>query len=225
MIPKIWITRSEPGAFKSAKAWERAGFDTYIAPLVRVSPPPIMPDIIADHSVLLITSQNALRAIGELTDRRDWIVLTVGDRSAALARDMGFESVESASGNADDLVRLVNTTYTVDDDRNFIYASGSDIRLDIAKVLERQGYRVRRSVFYDNRPVDVMPEIDLSDVTHAALYSAMAARIFTRLVVGKGLSTISISKAVDQVLGERRDALRLIASRPEESAMIKALSS
>jgi len=225
MTLKVWITRSEPGASKSAKAWERAGFDTLIAPLVRISLPAIMPDIIADQAILLITSQNALRAIGELTDRRDWSVITVGDRSAAMAHDMGFKTVKSASGNADDLVGLVSRTYDVDDGQNFIYASGSDIRLDVAKVLTDRGYKARRTVFYENRPVDAKAEIDLSNVTHAALYSAMAARTFKRLGLENCLSTISISEAVDQVLGERPKALRLVASRPEESAMIKALSS
>lgn len=222
----VWITRSEPGAVKSRTIWERAGFDCYMKPVIAVSIAPHMPKPLPDRAVLLITSQNALRILGILTDRRDWPVMTVGDASAAMARKMGFEDVLSAKGNGQDLLEMVQKVYEPGSQKVFVYASGANIRLNLATALREKGYKARRDVYYRN---EVVQNIDLSDapeLSHIALYSPMAARR-VRPFAGrfKKAQTISISAQADQELQERFKGRRIVSKRPMEAAMIFAVSS
>lgn len=217
----VWITRAQAGANKSRVAWERAGFECYIKPVIEVSIAAEMPKPLPDRAVVLITSQNALRILEQLTDRRDWPVMTVGDASAAWARKMGFEDVLSAKGNAQDLLELIQKVYEPNASRVFVYASGANIRLNLAKELREKGYKSRRDIYYRNVK---MENIDLSDapaLTHIALYSPMAAK-FVRRYAGRfnKARTISISPQTDQALRQRFKDRRLIAKRPMEAAMI-----
>lgn len=223
---RIWITRAEPAAAKSAKNWQSAGFETICAPLIEIAPPKIMPQSLDKNAVLLITSKNALHMLGRLTDRRDWPVMTVGDASADLARDMGFADVISAGGTGKDLIALVKNTYKPGQNIQFTYVSAETCRVQIAKRLVADGYMARRDVYYCNRPVMKFPEIDTSALTHIALYSPMAARkLSTHLAQLEHITIISMSSEVDKALGAANLAVRCVASRPEESAMIRALSS
>ncbi len=220
----VWITRSEPGASHCQKTWEAAGFRCFVRPLIDISVPAKMPRPIADRGVLLITSQNALRTLKILTDRRDWPVMAVGDASANLARRMGFEDVMSAKGNANDLLELVQKIYDPSSPHQFVYASGSDVRLDLAKALRDKGYKARRDVYYRNV---MKPAVDISgapNLTHIALYSPMAAKA-ARRYAGRlnNAKTISISAQTDEALGERFKNRRLIANRPNEAQMIAAV--
>lgn len=220
----IWITRAQPGAEKSAQAWRKAGFDPVIAPLVQIAPPKNMPALPLRNAIFLVTSANALRGLEALTDYRGWSILAVGDASASLARKMGFSDVSSAKGNAQALISMVQKTYRPGGNEHFIYASGSDIRTDIAEKLTSAGYQARRDIYYQNTPVasDVQPEFN--SITHLALYSAMAAKTVQRYLGRLSLQkTISISPSVDAELTKIPKYKRLIAGYPTEQSMISAL--
>ncbi len=221
---RVWITRAAPGVARSKAAWERAGFDCFIQPLVSIAIAREMPEPLPDDAVLLITSQNSLRILGQLTDRRDWPVMTVGNASAKLARQMGFDDVLSAEGNAQDLLALVQKIYDPNTQKAFVYASGSFARLDIARNLANRGYKTRRDIYYQN---EIIAPVDLSqagDITHIALYSPMAAHAVRRYAgVFKQARTISISAQADKMLDGRYINRRIVADRPNEARMIAAV--
>lgn len=222
----VWITRSENGSAQSRAAWDAAGFSCVIKPVVDISIATVMPKPLPDNATILITSQNALRILAALTDRRDWPVMTVGDASARLARKIGFEDVLSAKGNAQDLFAMVQKVYKPATPRVFVYASGSQIRLNLAKALRDKGFKARRDIYYNNEmspPVDVKT---VANVTHIALYSPMAAKAVRRYAgqLNK-VKTISISPETDEALQTRYKNRRLVANRPSERAMIAAVLS
>ena len=221
----VWITRSLPDARKSELAWQAAGFETYVNPLVLIGVPEKMPEPLEDRDVLLITSKNALRTLEILTDRRDWPVMTVGDASAHYARDMGFKDVLSARGNAKDLLALSKKLYNPGNPRTFVYASAHHVSLDLAEQLRASGYKARRDIYYHNDVRRHALIMDAPPLTHIAVYSPMAARA-VRKYAGRvnGAKTISISANADKALGERYQNRRMIAKRSNEKAMIDALS-
>ncbi len=223
---RVWITRAAPGVARSKAAWEQAGFECFIQPLISIGIAREMPDPLSDDVILLITSQNALRVLGQLTDRRDWPVMAVGDASANLARRMGFDDVLSAKGNGQDLVALVQKIYDPGSNKEFVYASGSFARLNIARILANRGYKTRRDIYYQN---EIIAPVDLSqagDVTHIALYSPMAAHAVRRYAgVLNRARTIAISPNADKMLEGRFINRRIIADRPNEARMIAAVLS
>ena len=106
--PRVWITRTTPGADRTAQAVRALGFDPVVAPLLEVRPLARTGDYLSldDVAALAFTSVNGL-IFADLTPRRDWPVFAVGHRTAQAARDRGFTDVRSAGGDAEDLAALI----------------------------------------------------------------------------------------------------------------------
>ena len=104
---RIWITRAEPGASRTAARLRDMGFEPIIAPLLAIEnlTPPV-PDL-ASVAALAFTSLNGVAAFAALTRERDRPVFAVGDATAQAARDAGFADVRSASGDLHALARLI----------------------------------------------------------------------------------------------------------------------
>jgi hypothetical protein len=105
--PRVWITRAQPGASRTAARLRDMGFTPLIQPLLAVetlSPP--VPDL-DRFAALAFTSRNGVAAFAALTSRRDRPVFAVGDATAQAAREAGFVAVRSASGDLTALARRI----------------------------------------------------------------------------------------------------------------------
>jgi len=105
--PRVWITRAEPGASRTAARLRDLGLEPVIQPLLTVevlSPP--LPDL-DRFAALAFTSRNGVAAFAALTLRRDRPVFAVGDATAQAAREAGFAAVRSAGGDLNALARLI----------------------------------------------------------------------------------------------------------------------
>ncbi len=105
--PRVWITRAEPGAARTAARLRDMGFEPIAAPLLAIKhlTPPV-PDL-ASFAALALTSINGVVAFAALTSRRDLPVFAVGDATAQAAHDAGFADVRSAAGDLHALARLI----------------------------------------------------------------------------------------------------------------------
>ena len=104
---RIWLTRAEPGASRTAARLRDMGFEPIIVPLLAIEnlTPPV-PEL-APLAALAFTSINGVAAFAALTPRRDRPVFAVGDATAQAAHDAGFADVRSASGDLHALARLI----------------------------------------------------------------------------------------------------------------------
>ena len=112
-IRRVWVTRAEPGAARTADRLTALGFTPIVAPLLTLAPLPNAldaapePDAVA---ILALTSPNGVEAFAPLIPRfRDHPVFAVGDATAEAARAAGFTDVRSASGDIHALARLIAT--------------------------------------------------------------------------------------------------------------------
>lgn len=104
---RVWITRAEPGAARTADRLREQGVEPLIRPLLAVEfLPADLPDI-DGFAALAFTSRNGVAAFAALSSRRDRPVFAVGDATARAAREIGFTEVESADGDLIALARLV----------------------------------------------------------------------------------------------------------------------
>lgn len=104
---RVWITRAEPGAARTADRLREQGFEPLIRPLLAVQILPAdLPDI-DGFAALAFTSRNGVAAFAALSSRRDRPVFAVGDATARAAREIGFTEVQSADGDLIALARLV----------------------------------------------------------------------------------------------------------------------
>jgi len=110
-IRRVWVTRAEPGAARTADRLTALGFEPVVVPLLTLAPLPGAlnaapePDAVA---VLALTSPNGVEAFAPLIPRfRDHPVFAVGDATAEAARAAGFADVRSAAGDIHALARLI----------------------------------------------------------------------------------------------------------------------
>lgn len=108
--PRVWITRAEPGAARTAARLQALGLEPVVRPLLAIET--LAPDLPAldDFAALAFTSVNGVAAFAALTPRRDRPVFAVGDATANAARAAGFERVDSADGDLAALARRIATS-------------------------------------------------------------------------------------------------------------------
>lgn len=110
-IRRVWVTRAEPGAARTADRLTALGFTPITAPLLTLAPLPGALDAApapAAVAALALTSPNGVGAFAPLIPHfRRHPVFAVGDATAEAARAAGFADVRSASGDIHALARLI----------------------------------------------------------------------------------------------------------------------
>ena len=103
---KVWVTRTEPGASRTARRLKALGHEPLVEPVLEVHPLPAAIDL-GGVGALAFTSGNGLHAFAKLNPDRGLPVFTVGEATAKAAREAGFGSVMSAGGDVQALAMLI----------------------------------------------------------------------------------------------------------------------
>jgi uroporphyrinogen-III synthase len=229
---KLLVTRPAPDAGPLADLLVAAGHTVQLEPLLTIRFRDAAALELDGVTGLLFTSANGVRAFAALTDRRDIAAFAVGDRTAALAREQGFDRVESADGDVPALATLV-TGHRKPEDGVLLHVAGSEVAGDLAGQLEAAGFTVRRAVLYDAEPVT-----ELSAATRAVLangtldgvllFSPRTARQFASLMRQSGLRADGLvawclSPAVAEALGDLPRADTRIAAEPTQAALLSLI--
>lgn len=223
------VTRPRPEAATLAALLAERGIDAVIEPMIdivdRAAPPPDLGGVRA----ILCTSANGVRALARAHGERGVPVFAVGDATARAARAAGFDRVESAGGDVEDLAHLTTARLRPTEGR-LLHVAGSEVAGDLAGRLGAAGFVVDRAVLYEARAATTLtPEtadlIDRGEIGLALFFSPRSATIFARLAapVAAGLSTaaaISISTAADTALDDLPFRERLIAATPTQAALL-----
>jgi uroporphyrinogen-III synthase len=173
----ILITRPEPGASATAARLQTLGHNPILLPCLTITPRPAkLPETPA---ALIITSLQAIPALPAAYATLP--VFCVGDATAARLREAGFQTVHSASGDAEDLSRLIIAHHLPG---THLLAVGERHGQRLASQLRQAGLKNSRRAVYTASPVRTLPGHTATALAtaHAALfYSAETARAFTRL--------------------------------------------
>jgi uroporphyrinogen-III synthase len=230
---RVLVTRPEPDAERTAQKLRDRGCDVLLAPLLRVE--------LLDHADLgagpwgavAMTSANAARALERHPRRSELVALpafTVGRRTAAAARAVGFQAVASANGNEQALVRLISAEHR--DGTMVLYLAGEDRAGDLAADLAPADIQVKTVAVYRAAAATELPATATAALTGGEIgcvlhFSRRSARVYldcarTSGVLDRALTPFHycLSPAVAEPLfaaGAKRIA---VASRPEESALI-----
>lgn len=176
---RFLVTRPEPGASATAARLVALGHEPVLAPCLEILP---LPARLPPHpAAIILTSAQAIPALPAA-----WAELPafcVGDATAARLREAGFNRVESASGDARDLLRLVTMRRLPG---LHVLAVGERHGLALAQQLRAAGLLVARRKVYAARPLRALPEpvraaLAAQTIPAALFYSAESARAFARL--------------------------------------------
>jgi uroporphyrinogen-III synthase len=220
---RLLVTRPEPDASETAARLRALDIEAVVDPLLlfRTLTTTLPP---ADgFAALAITSANALRALsdrGEIPRFQTLPVYTVGNRSAALARELGFAQVVSADGNIDDLIALLADAGV---DGPVLYPTARQQAGDLAKALAPHGVMVITSAVYEMIPATEL-SADISAVDGALFYSRRTAETFTRLAPNETdrarPGMLCLSEAVAAPLIAAHFVRVSLADHPSEEAMM-----
>ena len=111
---------------------------------------PIAVDLSGKWGAVIITSANAPEAIADnpaAAVLHKLKLFAVGDRSAEAARTAGFSDVESADGDARDLVNLIVERH-VGVSSPLLYLAGEDRAADVVAELAAHGIKAEMRVVY-----------------------------------------------------------------------------
>lgn len=226
----VLLTRPEADNAEISAVLEAEGIATIAWPLMRI-------ETVAEHVVLpmgcrgiVATSGNGVRSFAALSPERDLPVLAVGDRTASLARDLGFADAESAAGTVEDLARLAAERGL----SPLYHPTGAVRRGDLAALLAPHGIDVTVQTLYRMRASGApSPAVDDAlregKVTVATLWSPENANLFQAFVKDSPAwrlgctAAIAISPAAAEPLDRSRFAAVRPAARPDRTAMIEAV--
>ncbi|MBC8158306.1 MAG: uroporphyrinogen-III synthase [Alphaproteobacteria bacterium] len=231
---RLIITRPHEDAEPLASALATLGIETAIEPLLSIeitnSPEPDLSDVQA----LLLTSANGVRAFAQISRVRNVPVFAVGDASARAAVDAGFERVESASGNVDDLAELIGQKLKPESGA-LLHIAGSKVAGDLAGYLGEGGYDYRRLQLYHAAKATALTTecvnaIKNRTVDGVVMYSPRTAENFVDLLRHAGVADCSahltafcLSAAVAAKLEALAWSRVIVAETPDQAALIKSV--
>jgi uroporphyrinogen-III synthase len=234
MKPLVLITRPEPEAHATAARVAALGYRTLIEPLVEIVPSAGPPLDFGGIQAVLVTSANGARALAQSTPGRDQWLFAVGDATANCLRGLGFNQVESAGGNADDLAALVQRRCDPKQGP-LLQVRGDVVGSDPSVPLSKAGFSVRSAVLYETRtPCAFSPSLERTmrdnDLAYGLFFSARTSRTFVRLALAAGVASacerseaFCLSPAVAvAAAGVPWRAVR-VAVRPDHSALLDLL--
>ena len=230
------ITRPKEDSTAIAERLEELGIEPVIEPLMTVEPVADAKLDLEGVQAILLTSRNGVRALTDVTERRDIVVYAVGDSTAELARENGFKSVESASGDNESLAELVRQRLKPGDGA-LLHAAGAAVAGDLAGTLTGDGFDVRRQELYAARPAAALSVATCGMLSDDAIdlvlfFSPRTAQTFVDLINQAGLAdacadmtAVCLSEAVARAVGALAWREVHTAGRPDLRSMIEVAAS
>ena len=237
----VLVTRPHPDDEATASALRARGFEVLRAPMLRFEPVPFHDDADARYGAIIVTSANALRAIGpKLADSRllKLPLFAVGEHTAAAGRDAGFAQVITAGGDAGalrDLVLGAVKSKQLKKASTLLYLAGADLARDLAGELGEKGFTVVTHTTYRMAPASSLPreicDAFVANQVEAVLhYSRRSARAFLEAARSGGveisalaLPQCCISNAVAAILRDAGAPQVISAASADENALFEAL--
>ncbi|MSP43167.1 MAG: uroporphyrinogen-III synthase [Alphaproteobacteria bacterium] len=232
---RFLITRPEEDAEPLARAVRALGHDAIIDSMLRIT---AFDDVQLDTDgvqALLFSSANGVRAFSDISLNRRVPVYTVGEASAAVAREMGFRRVFAAGGDIAALAQLV-TESLKPEEGILMHVSGTVVARELKDLLQKESFNVFRVRLYESEPATQLGEHTIAhfnkgEVDGVLFYSPRTAQIFTDLVVENRLTeacrrvrALCLSEAVAEVADKLPWRAVKVADAPSQDAMLSLLA-
>lgn len=236
---KILVTRPQPGAAQTASRLTDHNIETLVLPFTEmVALPHQLDDVVLENaSAVLVTSANALRHADEALLRRlrHLAIYTVGDATREAALDNTFHNVESANGDARDLIKLV--AREVEANASVVYLCGETRTDDIELRLGELGFTIYVSETYRTNTVsqltyELIELLQRQPIDGVLLYSSISARIFSEHWSGGFAANSSVIPIIFCISERTKFALSpdlrkhvIVCAQPRDDVMIETVRS
>ena len=238
---QLIVTRPEPAASTTAEKLRAMGHDVLISPMLEiVDTGSEIPE--GNFYCIIITSSNALNMLAQRgidNFRQNIPLYVVGDKTAELARKLGFLDVYSASGNANDLIKLLanQVDLSTSANRSALYICGADSTAGFIKSLQKTGLNLITWINYKAILVDQLTNETANLLRRGApvgilLYSARTARQLSKLVMKitpdqafDYIELFALSDNIRQSLGPALQNRCIVAQNPDQPSLFNLIRS
>lgn len=234
MTTCVILTRPEPESRVVAAELAGHGIASVIAPLLVIRPTGVAIADAGRYAAAVATSGNGVDGLAAATPRRALPLFTVGEATAGRARRHGFAPVHAADGTGAALVDLILRRIRPGDGA-ILWASGDEIRVDVAAELGGRGLEVDRVVVYRAEPVERLPAdaarvLAEGTADGVLFFSPRSAERFATLVADAGLARRTAAMTAHCLSPAVADAARalpwaaiLTAARPTRRDLLATL--
>jgi len=184
------ITRPEPDASHLADELAKSGHQCTLSPLLTLKFPDPGELKLNNAQGLIITSQNALRAIKaclQLNHLTALPVFIVGTNTASSAKDMGFKNISHIAENAQKLSQHILENCQPNGGV-LHYLTGTHLAFDMVASLAPSGIKIGRTIVYNTEIVPDFSPAGKTGLTSGAinaviLLSPKTARQYAKLIL------------------------------------------
>jgi uroporphyrinogen-III synthase len=230
----VLVTRPEPGATMTCRKLERMGFRPVKLPLQEIRPLEVLAGAVPQGiAAVAVTSANAIRhAQPELVAALAPLpCFTVGEATAAVARDRGFADIREGNGDA---VKLARNLIQACPYGTVAYLCGKVRLQHFETLLADAGLKAVAIETYDTVAID-LPEEGLVDAAraqsldYALIYSANAAKSLANVIprnraLFETTMLVCISPRVAEAVRPRAGGKIMVAEEPTETSLLTLLA-
>ena len=233
---RLLVTRPEPDAARTAERLAGLGHDPIVQPLLTIAfnAPP---DDLQRPGAILVTSQNAVRALTQWPQTPDWLTVPVFAAGPATARALaaaGFRDVRTGAGDSGSLADAVLRDYRKGAGP-LLYPAARNRAGALAGGLTAQGYDVRTVEAYRADPVarfdqKVRDALSRGAVDGILLFSGRTAKTLREAAAADGIAAALgrpryyvISDHVAGIVREFGADVR-VARSPDEDSLLALIS-
>ena len=204
---RVLVLRPEPGASVTVERARRHGLDALAVPLFVVEPVDWRAPDPNGFEGLLLTSANAVRHGGpQLRTLRTLKVYAVGEATARLAREAGFEIAMVGDSGVD---RLVGS---IDPDLRLLHLCGADRR-------EPRRQNIAPMIVYRSKELG-SPDLSTASGSVALIHSPRAGRRLAEIAGDRGsIAIAAISRAAADAAGAGWKTVA-VADQPSDDALL-----
>lgn len=188
---KLLVTRPREDGLATAAALHKLRVKAILEPLYRLEQVNDIPELGGPYQGLIFTSRNGAKAFARLFGIPDLPCFCVGDRTADIARELGFRPVYSANGNSQDLIALITQHCPVSEGP--LFRAAGDYEDDpLTTELTAQSYQIDSRILYQAVPVTRLQRSTVMTIAKGFLdgvtfFSPAAAHHFKELITLENL--------------------------------------
>jgi len=215
---RVWITRTQPGAGRTAARLEAVGLDVLISPVLEVRSRPASTDL-TGFDALAFTSPNAVERFAALSRDRARPAFAVGHATTEALTLNGFSRVLTGDGDVGALARLIAERRP----GRVLHLAAVEQARDLAALGAGDGVHIEVRPIYET--VVVRPDAALAaeDLVAVTVHSARAARAVleqasTRLA---GLHVLALSQACAAPFAKVRVKSLEVAPFPDDASLVR----
>ncbi|WP_339046550.1 uroporphyrinogen-III synthase [Candidatus Mesenet endosymbiont of Agriotes lineatus] len=227
----LLLTRPLLDSKKTKSILEKYDYKVYVEPMFKIRY--LETKLTQDFDVIISTSSNSIRALSKISQERSHSIITVGNGTMKVAKELGFTNVASASGNVSDLMLYIKEHYP--QEIKFLYARGKEISFDFKKALTEKGFTVEETILYESidriRLTKRCKEFLLANFIRGVLFfSTRTAKIFCSLVEKSNLldhirniTAYSMSEKITGNLAHYRWKNIITSSQSTQESMLNCI--